>query len=273
MPGVTLHPFSGHHAGPFRRLADREGWVILPWEIQWLLDSFPQGCFAAIGEDGSPCGFVTACRHRSSGWIGNLIVEERFRGRGIGTRLFSRALQALTDAGVETVWLTASEAGRGIYERLGFTAIDTILRHAGTFPEGNGMRDPLPPPDEDPARIDSDCWGDDRSSLIRKTAQEGVLCAGGGGFLILQPLGDRFMIGPWGGKTADEAREMFTSAGTFFPSVGFFVDTPAGNREATRFLSALPCRTAGETLLMWRGKRPDYRPDMIWGLATMGSCG
>jgi hypothetical protein len=30
---------------------------------------------------------------------------------------------------------------------------------------------------------------------------------------------------------------------------------------------------SGTTELMYAGARPDYRPELIYGLATMGSCG
>jgi hypothetical protein len=32
-------------------------------------------------------------------------------------------------------------------------------------------------------------------------------------------------------------------------------------------------RVTGSTELMYAGVKPDYRPEMLYGLATMGSCG
>lgn len=272
MSTLTVGPFGPDHTGRFLALASREGWVVLPWEIPWLQQLFPRGCLAAFDADGIPRGFVTACPHRKSGWIGNLIVEESYRGGGIGSLLFSRALQALSDAGAETVWLTASEAGKPIYERAGFRTVDQIRRHCGEIPPDGAMDSPPLRTSASFHEVDRYGWGDDRSGLLKKVSEEGVLRTDGSGFVVLQPVDGRIMAGPWGGRDPDRTGRLLMLCGSS-PPLPVFVDSPAGNRKASRTLATLGFSVTGETWLMYRGTEPDYHPEAVWGLATMGSCG
>jgi hypothetical protein len=52
-----------------------------------------------------------------------------------------------------------------------------------------------------------------------------------------------------------------------------YLDSPASNRAALRMFNRRRLRIAGTTELMYAGLCPDYRPELLYGLATMGSCG
>jgi ribosomal protein S18 acetylase RimI-like enzyme len=121
----------------FLTLAAEENWICGQGEFDFLLRQFPQGCLAARIDD-TPVAFITAIKYGTSGWIGNLIVRRDLRGKGIGNVLMRKALAVLLDAGARTIWLTASEAGKSIYERLGFGAVDLVERWYGT---GTGRGD------------------------------------------------------------------------------------------------------------------------------------
>src|SRR5512138_3393472 len=114
----------------FLALADAEGWISGAWELEFLLAAFPPGCLVCRA-CGMPVAFITTVKYDQSGWVGNLIVAKGWRGRGVGSELLGRGIAALVAAGTRTVWLTASESGRPIYERLGFLAIDTVVRWVG----------------------------------------------------------------------------------------------------------------------------------------------
>ena len=49
---MTIDPFRTEDIAPFLNLAAAEGWVAEPWEFEFLLSEFSQGCFAARGDDG-----------------------------------------------------------------------------------------------------------------------------------------------------------------------------------------------------------------------------
>jgi ribosomal protein S18 acetylase RimI-like enzyme len=63
-------------------------------------------------------------------WIEDVVVDERFRGRGAGEELTRTALRLAREAGARTVDLTSrpsrAAAGR-LYERTGFKQRDTRL--------------------------------------------------------------------------------------------------------------------------------------------------
>src|SRR5450631_1112122 len=116
---MTIEPLQADDIASFLKMASAENWVAEPWEFTYLLSVFPAGCFCMRDSDGKAIAFVTSLQHEKSGWIGNLIVADEFRGKGIGDALFRKVLEALQAAGVETFWLTASNMGRSLYERYG----------------------------------------------------------------------------------------------------------------------------------------------------------
>ena len=207
---VTVEPFGAADVGTFLRLALAEGWVCDRWEFEFLLKEFPAGCLV-IREWGRAVAFVTAIRYEKSGWVGNLLVHKSQRGRGLGTLLMETALNALVAAGTRTVWLTASAAGRPIYERLGFVALDRVRRWRG---RGEVCPDVRPGTASlgDLVRRDAAGWGDPRASIVRRVAQQGRVVADANGFLVLQQSSAGTQLGPWSSADAAAAAELPAAA-------------------------------------------------------------
>lgn len=61
------------------------------------------------------------------GFIGDVFTEPAYRGRGLATALNQEAIRWLRGKGVAMVRLLASEAGRPIYEKLGFRPSDEMV--------------------------------------------------------------------------------------------------------------------------------------------------
>jgi GNAT superfamily N-acetyltransferase len=113
------------------RLGERENWNQTESDWNRLLTLEPQGCFAAI-IDGRLIGAVTSVTYGAElAWIGMMLVDADHRRRGIGTRLMRTAMEYLERAGVATVKLDATPAGRPVYEALGLTAETRIDRLVG----------------------------------------------------------------------------------------------------------------------------------------------
>ena len=255
----------------FLRMAAAEGWISDRWEIDYLLRSFPEGCLVHRPRE-LPVAFVTATCHRRSGWIGNLLVHPAHRRRGIGWQLMQEAILALELAGVETVWLTASPAGRPLYERLGFREIDRVDRWLG-----EGFTVILPAEHqrltERHREVDATGWGDHRAGLLTSLECEGVTIVSENSFLVTRAVDDLRQIGPWGGETA-AATALFAKrvrAGTGGETV--CLDVPQGNGAMGSFLERQGLQRIGTTLLMYRGAPPVWRPELIGACASMGSMG
>jgi len=75
-------------------------------------------------QDGRVVAVAGSVRFGRTGWLGNVAVDDDLRGQGLGAAMSQTAVDGLHQAGVETVLLTATDLGRPIYERLGFTDED-----------------------------------------------------------------------------------------------------------------------------------------------------
>lgn len=269
-------PFRIADIPAFIALAHDENWIAERWEPEFLLDLFPAGCLAARNDEGQGVAFVTSMRHRRSGWIGNLIVLKEFRGRGVGEKLFQGALDALLDAGVETVWLTASKMGMKLYEKHGFSRIDTIQRWVGRGRVALRAATSTPVlPSAAVLSLDALPWGDRREELLSAVMGRGESIIKKNGFVTLQPCGKgRFQLGPFVALNPDVVVELlFAAHDRIMNGNTICIDSPASNNVASRLWKSNGFRVGGSNELMYWGKTPDYRPELLFGLATMGSCG
>ncbi|MBU5637567.1 GNAT family N-acetyltransferase [Geomonas sp. Red69] len=266
-----LSPFLDSDIGHFLAAATSEGWICGKWEMEFLLQTFPQGCLVKRA-DSELQGYITSLRHDKSGWIGNLLVAPESRRGGIGTELMQGALQALLDAGVETVWLTASAKGVELYKKLGFIPVDSINRWVG---EGGGGRSwsPAAPCDTEMIRhVDSAGWGDRRDALLAVTGNRGHVICGNHSFVCIQHWEQGTQLGPWGtlfeGHAAALLESALAAAGT-----NVFLDVPAGNLMAAALLTRKGFSIRGSNTLMYLGAKPKYSPHKVFALASMGSMG
>jgi ribosomal protein S18 acetylase RimI-like enzyme len=265
-----VDPFVEADIVPFLALAKKEGWICGPWEFEFLLQTFPQGCFVHR-EQGRPLGYVTSVRYGKSGWIGNLLVHPEVRKRGVGRGLMELTVSELLKDGVETVWLTASAEGAGLYRKLGFVQIDCINRWTG---EG-GASDPLktvPLEMESVREVDRAGWGERRDALLKATCGRGRLYSSSGGFICCQQWGGGMQIGPWCCLIGAQAGPLLDKA---LPGAGkkVFLDVPEGNRAAGALLTKRGFVITGRNTLMYLGAEPKYRPASVFALASMGSMG
>jgi GNAT superfamily N-acetyltransferase len=256
----------------FLEMATAEGWISFEWELKFLLDNFPAGCFV-LREGDMPVAFVTSIKYDKSGWIGNLIVRKTLRGRGVGTALMKMALDALRKAGTDTVWLTASSAGRPVYERLGFVETDVVNRWKG---KGSGgcadLRCEISP--EEALVLDGLGWGDRRKSLVVAVRDRGEMFAAADGFIIIQDCGRFRQAGPWACSGKESASLLLDMAlAGIDKSCEVVLDVPAKNSEADSLLSSRKFECVGRTCLMYAGVEPAYNPREIYALASMGSMG
>jgi predicted N-acetyltransferase YhbS len=115
---ITLRPLAAADLPFAMSLKEAAGWNQTPRDWEELLALRPAGCFLAAWE-GRPAGTVTTIDYGGVlGWVGMLLVAPGLRGRGIGKRLLDAACKSL--AGVATVKLDATPAGRKVYAPLGF---------------------------------------------------------------------------------------------------------------------------------------------------------
>lgn len=266
---MQITNFTTRDIDSFLALAQEEEWISHRRELAFLLKRSPDACLICH-EEGRPVGFVTAIRHGNSAWIGNLLVGSVNRGRGIGTALFRRVTEKLELSGATTLWLTASLAGRPIYERCGFRSCDRIRRweHPGSCTEQAAPRSEM---DSGWQEIDFLGWGDARKELLAYAAAGGSVIGEEQGFLMLQRLGNGHQIGPFGALNGETSEGLLVQA--LATGGKLVLDVPASNLIAEQQLTRHGFQAAGEVELMYAGQSPDYHPEHIFGLASLGSMG
>ena len=267
---MQLVPFDREHLHSFFRQAAAEQWITSRGELDFLTASYPSGCLTALaGED--PAAFITAMRYHRSGWIGNLLVLPDYRRQGLARRLMTMVISTLEADGCETVWLTASAEGAPLYRTLGFREIDRISRWRGVaqLPACQLSRADTTSLIE----LDSQGWGDTRAQLFGKLPTDRFYADSDSGFILAAPMASGMQLGPWSAADSITAVKLFNKVRAFEGGSRCILDSPVSNRAATGILNRAGFTKCGSTLLMYRGRKPDYHGEQIYALASMGSYG
>jgi ribosomal protein S18 acetylase RimI-like enzyme len=70
----------------------------------------------------------------STGYIRSLVVDEAFRGQGIGKLLISEAVKYLNEMNVDQILINVrskTERAKNLYEKMGFKEVYTVMRYGG----------------------------------------------------------------------------------------------------------------------------------------------
>jgi ribosomal protein S18 acetylase RimI-like enzyme len=165
----------------------------------------PAGCFIAQASR-QPAGLCVATPYLRHGFIGALIVLPEHRGRGLGTALFSRAVEHLQDSNILSIALDGDAAGIPIYEKAGFRKICCSLRFYGRVPgrAHSYIRQMSPSDLEWVCRLDAELFGDERSFFLwRSFERYPNLCFVAGqagaplGYLFARQGEGLISVGPW----------------------------------------------------------------------------
>ena len=131
--------------------------------------------FVAEDASGTIAGTGVATLNGPVGWIGTIWVDPAFRGRGLGGRLTRAPIEAAEAAGCRTLVLVATDAGRPLYERLGFVVqtryriVEAPGRDAASTPPtpaGRAVRPWRTDDLETAAALDRAVTGEDRRHLL-----------------------------------------------------------------------------------------------------------
>lgn len=260
----------------FYVLAAEEGWRIPQIERRLFQGPWSKYALACI-DNNEFCGLITAVPYQRSGWIGNLLIPRHLRGRGYGSRLFAEGFTQLCKLGVASIWLTASEQGRPIYERVGFVAIDQIERWI--LP----VREKVPVAENNNhvgwdvlLTADSAVWGENRCAYLQQLSMESQSFARGGSTAALQGDSESQVIGPWYGQenVSPSSRQSLLQSliASATPSQELIIDLIASSPLRSLLLAAgfVP---AGKTELMVYGDIGSIKLEEMAALASLGSVG
>lgn len=239
--------------------------------------------FVAEGADGAIVGTGVATINGPVAWIGTIWVASSARGQGIGRALTEAPIEVAESAGCRTLVLVATDAGRPLYERLGFR-VRTWYRTmeapglAGSAPSGaggsgrgpgdGGIRAFRAADLESMASLDRAATGEDRRHLLAAFAGSEttmVLASGSdapSGYVVRAPWGGGATIAPDPPSALAILRARRLAAG---PDrrvrAGILIENEAGARA----LAADGWTEAWRAPRLERGEPLDWHPDHIWG--------
>jgi GNAT superfamily N-acetyltransferase len=208
----------------------------------------------------------------ATGWVHGIVVRPEHQRAGFGARLTEAAIAWLRARSVGAVLLLATDAGRPVYERLGFVAGERY----GAFAWPTAGAAPAPAiarlePDHLAAvcELDRQATGEDRRDFLTSFAEGGWVATQGP-----EVVGFHLPC-PWGGGPTiarDPAAGLpllgHSASGLRRPSRT--VGLPEGNTAAVRYLAGLGIAAERYVTRMWLGTPPRWRPEMIFGVFNFG---
>jgi predicted N-acetyltransferase YhbS len=222
--------------------------------------------------DGEIVGTGVLSVNGSVGWIGTIFVEPVWRRRGVGMALTQATIDTAESAGCRTLLLVATDAGRPLYEKIGFE-VQTwyrILEAPGLGDEPIDPRiRPYTPADlASMATLSAAATGEDRRHLLEAFASpEAAIClvrdeGALGGFVVRAPWGGGSTIAP---RLEDAEAILHARRAGRGPEqrirAGLVVENAAG---LDRLLATGWTDSWGAPRLI-RGDPLHWQPEAIWG--------
>ncbi|WP_339713949.1 GNAT family N-acetyltransferase [uncultured Kriegella sp.] len=152
-------------------LSNDESWNQTEADWTFLIEN-PKNASFGVFDNERLIGTVTAMKHDCISWIGMVLVDKSYRGRGIGKTLISTVLKAIGLG--QSIGLDATPAGKKVYAKFGFQEEYRIHRMTSpgvssktlNFIEDCGIR---PVSDDDMVNIcayDAIAFGAKRNELL-----------------------------------------------------------------------------------------------------------
>jgi GNAT superfamily N-acetyltransferase len=151
------------------------GWNQTITDWQRFLALSPRGCLLAECDGRPVATAVTVAYGTELGWIGMMLVQTDFRRRGIARVLMDHSIEVLRSAGVKSIKLDATPAGREVYLRIGFKDEYRLTRYEGDgalLPQDPNLREALAEDLPNILALDQAATGAPRDKLLARLLTE-----------------------------------------------------------------------------------------------------
>ena len=262
---LAMRPASEADLPPIAALRESVGWTAHEWALRAVIDQPDASCVVVVDREGSLAAVGSGISYGALGFVGNMVVAEKHRRRGVGAAVLEAILDFLGERGCTRLELFATPAGRPLYARHGFalTAPSAVVRLPRTTPlarDGALTIEEI----QDVAEIaayDAPRFGGDRARLLAMMArdpQRPLLAARSdgaiAGYLWLRSDGPR--IGPFIAEDTAVAAALLAQAFARVPDADeLSLNLPMANQPGTGWM-----RELGVPLEPWDGRMARGEP-------------
>ncbi len=270
MPDFKISDFNPNFLEQLNKLPPEE-WqsdaYLLLLQNEWQPWFYP---FQAIHEN-TLTGFGMFCVFGEYAWLGWILVHEKYRNQGLGTKMTNHLIAEAKKKGAENLILTASNLGLPIYSKLGFKITSKYIffnfpeKYFSNF-ENKYIRKAFYLDLKNVFNLDLKATGENRSKMIENFADDIWIYDNEGikGFYI-PSLGNGYIVA-CDQKTGIELIK-FKSSIDNKPII-----VPEENSEAINFLKSSGFKEYLAVPRMNLNKAPEWNPKMIFNRGT-GYCG
>jgi len=260
-------------------LAAREGWNPGLHDAHCFAEADPDG-FLVAEVDGRPVGCISAVSYAGRfGFVGLYIVVPKWRGRGIGMRLWTSGTQRLAG---HLVGLDGVPAQQDNYRKSGFRLAWQNVRYAGTArhsTNSSGVATVVPLADVDFAAVSADdqrvfpaprerflrTWIGMPDAAALGCVEDGRLLGWG----VIRPCREGHKIGPLVADTPAVATSLYAALCLRVPEGdAVYLDVPLPNVAAVSLAREHGMRGVFETARMYTGEAPPCELGRVFGVTT-----
>jgi GNAT superfamily N-acetyltransferase len=213
------------------RLFTQEEWPFLRADLE-VSHAQPRATAIVARKDGAFAGFFATHAFGDVGYLDMMIIDARFRGKGIARPLYFRTLRELRRKGVRSFVVHTTNDSSRLIRLLGFRPGQTFTLLARD-PVGKGDPAPADPPKRDDlVRLDADVFGRarpewidallaqpstrfsgaDGASVCLRARKNGAVCLDMANALTFEPLGP--LVDSVLARHADRRIECFVRTGS-----------------------------------------------------------
>jgi GNAT superfamily N-acetyltransferase len=258
------------------------GWSAHEWALDFVLTAPEASCLVVEETGGEIVAVGSGVGFGEVGVVGNMLVAQRHRRRGIGRAILDRVLADLRERRARCFELYATAEGRPLYAAAGFRPIApgsrVELPRSAPLVVDPSLRVEEATDADEIAAYDAPRYGSDRSGLLAfmvadrsrpmLVARRGGKMAGFAWFRI-----DGARLGPFVADGPDVAAALLTSAFDRLPDASVLVfNPPMSNTEAVSWLATLDVRPDPWDGRMALGPEPPRRHSTIYSNA-LGALG
>jgi GNAT superfamily N-acetyltransferase len=231
-------------------LRESAGWSAHEWALRFVLTAPEARCVVVEDAGGEIVGVGSGVGYGPLGVVGNMIVAEEHRRRGVGRAVLDAVMDDLHARGARRLELYATVEGRPLYERAGFGFIEPgsraeVARSAPLAPDSALTVEEQAADATEIAGYDAPRYGGDRSSLLAfMTAdpsrpmlvarRDGTIV----GFAWLRTDGDR--LGPFLADAPRVAATLMAAAFERLPKAAdLTINLPMSNSDGVGWLRSL----------------------------------